>query len=145
MKKREQCPAGTCEELEFLRTQLKSLPNARDVKVQNQLESQLRERVKELDCLYRLTKLIEHNENSLDAILQGTVSLLPGSWQYPEIACARIRYRDQVFQSNNFRSTQWRQKAPIIISDFQEGGVEVHYLKKDRSWMKVRFLKKSAN
>lgn len=141
MKKRGRCPVGTCEEFESLRTQLQSLQKAHDVNAQNQLESQLRERVKELDCLYRLTKLIERNENSLDTILHGTVSLLPGSWQYPKIACARICFRDQTFQSSNFRSTQWRQKAPIMISTFNEGVVEVHYLKKRPQLDEGPFLK----
>ena len=105
------------------------------------LEVKLRERVKELNCLYKLAELIERNENSLVSIMQGTVSLLPYSWQYPEIACARIRYRDQVFHSNGFRASQWRQKSPIVISGFQEGSVEVHYLKKKATLDEGPFLK----
>lgn len=91
---------------------------------------QLRERVKELNCLYKLTELIEEHGDSLESILQAAVSLLPGSWQYPEIACARIRYRDQVFTSSTFRPSRWRQISPLVISGYEEGGVEVHYLKK---------------
>lgn len=105
------------------------------------LEAQLRERVKELNCLYELANLIENNENSVESIMQGTVSLLPGSWQYPEIACARIRYRDRVFQTKEFRPTQWRQKSPIMIFGFEEGRVEVHYLKKKPQLDEGPFLK----
>lgn len=125
MNKSNECPTGACEELGFLRSQLLSLQQEHQER-----ELQLRERIKELDCLYKLTKLIEKNENSLPKILQGTIALLPASWLYPEIACARIRYREQVFQSNNFKSTQWKQKSPIVISGLKEGVVEVHYLKK---------------
>lgn len=96
----------------------------------NRIDSQLRERVKELDCLYSLTKLVEQSENSLDNILQGVAELLPGSWQYPELACARILYKERTYQSSNFKSTQWKQEAAVMISGRQEGLVEVHYLKK---------------
>ena len=69
---------------------------------ESKLEKQLRERVKELNCLYSLTRLIEENENSIDTILQGAVDLLPSSWQSPEIACARILFKEQTYQSHNF-------------------------------------------
>lgn len=95
-----------------------------------ELEIQLRERIKELDCLYNLTRLIEQNENSLEKIIQGTVDLLRASWQYPEITCAKIRFRDRSFQSSNFKASRWKQTTPIIIADQQEGMIEVYYLKK---------------
>lgn len=107
----------------------------------NRLESQLRERVKELDCLYSLTKLVEQSENSIDKILQGVADLLPGSWQYPELACARILYKERSFQSCNFKPTQWTQEAAVIISGRQEGLVEVHYLKKMPQLDEGPFLK----
>jgi len=107
----------------------------------NRLESQLRERVKELDCLYSLTKLVEQSENSIDKILQGVADLLPGSWQYPELACARILYKERSYQSCNFKPTQWTQEAAVIISGRQEGLVEVHYLKKMPQLDEGPFLK----
>ena len=73
--------------------------------------------------------------------MQGAVALLPDSWQYPEITCARIRYRDQTFQSQEFRPSQWRQKSPIVIFGFEEGSVEVHYLKKKPQLDEGPFLK----
>jgi DNA-binding CsgD family transcriptional regulator len=107
----------------------------------SKLESQLRERIKELNCLYKLAELIEKNENSIAAIMQGVVSLLPKSWQYPQITCAKISYRDQAYQSNNFRPSQWRQTAPIVIFGREEGRVEVHYLKKKPQLDEGPFLK----
>ena len=124
------------EELVLLQSQLSSLQQEHQER-----ELQLRERIKELDCLYTLTNIIEKNENSLDKILQETVALLPISWQYPEITCAKISYRKQVMQSSNFKSTQWKQKAPIIISGLKEGVVEVHYLKKRPRLDEGPFLK----
>ncbi|MDT8419322.1 MAG: hypothetical protein RQ754_02735 [Desulfuromonadales bacterium] len=136
MRKNVECPLCCCKDLELLRSQLSALQQEHQER-----ELQLRERIKELDCLYKLTNLIEKNENSLDKILQGTIGLLLISWQYPEITCARIRYREQLFQSSNFKSTQWKQKAPIIISGLEEGSVEVFYLKKKPRLDEGPFLK----
>lgn len=136
MKQTKGCPVDRCEELLTLQAQLTSLQQEHQERV-----LQLRERIKELDCLYKLTKLIEKNENSLEKILLGTIDILPASWQYPEITCARIRYKEQTFQSSNYRSTQWKQKAPIIIAGQREGVVEVAYLKKKPRLDEGPFLK----
>ncbi|MFW5857028.1 MAG: PAS domain S-box protein, partial [Planctomycetota bacterium] len=52
-------------------------------------ERRLQERIKELDCLYGLSRLVESGA-SLPAILQGMANLIPVSWRYPEAARARI-------------------------------------------------------
>jgi DNA-binding CsgD family transcriptional regulator len=108
---------------------------------ESELENQLRERVKELNCLYRLARLIEENDNSIDAMLQGAVELLPISWQYPEQACARILFKKQTYQSSNFKTTYWKQQVPLVVFGQQEGLVEVHYLKKLPTLDEGPFLK----
>ncbi|MDD5557043.1 MAG: LuxR family transcriptional regulator, partial [bacterium] len=42
----------------------------------------LRERNKELNCLYGISRIVERR-GSIDGILQGIVTLIPASWQYP--------------------------------------------------------------
>ena len=54
------------------------------------LTHDLRKSVRELDCLYGISKLVEAPNISLEEILQGSVALLPPSWQYPDIARAKI-------------------------------------------------------
>jgi DNA-binding CsgD family transcriptional regulator len=130
MKTNQSGSAGTAKEAKSLPSRLLTLPERQSDGSLVELEAQLRERIKELDCLYRLTNLIEQHGGELDKILQDTVELLPVSWQYPEFACARIRYQNQVFTSANFKKTQWRQESPIIIYGNVEGRVEVRYLKK---------------
>jgi hypothetical protein len=53
----------------------------------------LRERIKELNCLYGVSQLAERHMYSLDALLQELVNFLPYSWQYPDITCARILFK----------------------------------------------------
>ena len=51
----------------------------------------LKERIKELRCLYRLADtIIERPAITLDELSQEAVNMLPDGWQYQEIACARI-------------------------------------------------------
>ncbi|UCG63551.1 MAG: LuxR family transcriptional regulator, partial [Deltaproteobacteria bacterium] len=57
----------------------------------------LGERVKELNCLYGISKLLEKPSISLGEILQGVVDLIPPAWQYPEITCATVSLHDQIF------------------------------------------------
>ena len=99
---------------------------AEEVLQQRTLE--LGERVKELDCLYGLSSLIETSGDSLDAFMQGVVGLLPPAWQYPHLACARITIDGQTFSTANYEQTQWQQQRPIIVHNARVGYVEVCYL-----------------
>ena len=65
-------------------------------------QTALRERVKELTCLYQLAQLAERPEATLQDILAGVVDLLPTAWQYPAIARARVVLDDKVRETPGF-------------------------------------------
>ena len=88
---------------------------------------ELGERVKELNCLYGISHLIEQADISLEQVLQGTVDLIPPSWQYPEITCARIILGDKEFKTRNFRETVWKQSSEIVVDAERLGYLEVCY------------------
>jgi PAS domain S-box-containing protein len=88
----------------------------------------LGERLKELSCLYNISKLIMTPDISLDEILQGTVNLMPPSWQYPEITCARVIMEERDFRTENYRESLWKQTAGIFVYGVNRGIVEVCYL-----------------
>lgn len=90
--------------------------------------AELGERIKELNCLYGIAKLVENEENSMDEILEGAAALIAESWQYPEISAVRINLDDQNFQTDNFKETSWRQSRDILVSGNKAGAVEVFYL-----------------
>jgi len=50
----------------------------------------LRERVKELTCLYGIDQVREREDLSLAQTLQAIVELLPPAWLCPQITRARI-------------------------------------------------------
>jgi len=88
----------------------------------------LGERVKELNCLYAISSLVESQGSSLDDILQGTVDVIPGAWQYPDITCSRIVLDKRVVATENFLATPWKQSQPIIVHGCAIGCLEVCYL-----------------
>jgi K+-sensing histidine kinase KdpD len=89
---------------------------------------ELDERVKELKCLYRISHLVEQRGISLEEILQGVVELIPLSWQYPDVAEARIVFEGRQFTTADFTETQWRQASDIFVYGVQCGTVEICYL-----------------
>jgi PAS domain S-box-containing protein len=91
-------------------------------------EYDLGERVKELTCLYNISKLIESAEITIQKFLENALSYIPPAWQYPEITCARILYKDQELTTDNFRETEWYLKTNIREYGNVIGAVEVYYL-----------------
>jgi DNA-binding CsgD family transcriptional regulator len=88
----------------------------------------LRERIKELNCLYGIARLAERFHDSMDDFLRHLVDLLPLSWQFTEVACSRIIFENRTYLSRDFRITQWRQTSPIVVHRENVGDVTIFYL-----------------
>ncbi|MBW1780589.1 MAG: sigma 54-interacting transcriptional regulator [Deltaproteobacteria bacterium] len=88
----------------------------------------LAERIKELNCLYGISNLLENQDVSLSWIMQRAVELIPAAWQYPDTACARIRLDGQEYASRNFKETPWRQHTSILLNGTHVGDVDVYYI-----------------
>jgi two-component system, NtrC family, response regulator HydG len=87
----------------------------------------LTERIKELNCLYGISNLLENQDVSLGWIMQRAVELIPTAWQYPENACARIILDGQEYRSRNFKITRWHQNTEIILNGKHVGDVDIFY------------------
>lgn len=87
----------------------------------------LEERVKELQCLYAISELLERPGISMEEILQGTVDVIPPAWQYPETTCARLYLDHLVFTTPSFIEGLWKLTADIFMWDECRGSLEVHY------------------
>ena len=105
----------------------------------------LEERVKELNCLYNISNLIEKPGTSLEDIAQGAVDLIPPSWKYPEITCARLILEGREFRTENFRETVWGQTSHIIVHGEQMGTLEVYYLEERPEEYEGPFLKQERS
>ena len=102
---------------------------------------QLAERGKELDCLFGLSHIVEQSGGSLEDVFTGTVELLPPSWQYPDIACARIVIDDSEFKTANFLGSRWKQRSAIMANGETRGFIEVCYLEERPQKDEGPFLK----
>ncbi len=90
----------------------------------------LTQRIKELNCLYGISALRERPGTTLEEILQGVADLIPPSWQYPEITCARVIMGYQEFKTKNFSETTWKQTCDIIVHGEWAGTLEVYYIER---------------
>ena len=104
----------------------------------------LGERVKELNLLHTLHNIASDRGASLADILKRTVDIMPSGWQYPEVACARIRVEENEYSTDNFEETPWNQTSEIIVRGDQIGTVEVGYLEEkplvdDRSFLEEEY------
>ncbi len=114
---------------------------AQDITERKRVEHDLTERVKELSGLYSITNIAERQGITLDELYQEVVNILPASWQYPEITCARVTINGNKFQTENFRDSKWKQSSDIKVRGEKAGIVEVIYLGKRPELDEEPFLK----
>ena len=105
----------------------------------------LRERVKELTCLYRIAHLSEEPSISLEEILRGILEILPPSWLYPEAARARILLDGHTYVLPGFQEGRQRQRSDIIIEGVLRGAVEVIYVEEKPEIDEGPFLKEERD
>ena len=87
----------------------------------------LKERAKELNCLYEVEELFNKPQTTLDEICHGIIRAIPAGWQYPDICKARIILGDRVFIPPGFVESPWAQSADLIVQDERLGSVSVYY------------------
>ena len=105
----------------------------------------LGERVKELNCLYSISSMVEKQGASLDEILQGTVDIIPDAWQYPDITGSRIVLEKRIFKTDNFRETPWVQSQSILVHGSEIGSLDVCYLREKPEREEGPFLKEERS
>ena len=90
-------------------------------------QHQQRERVKELDCLYRIALIAGQPELSIQQALEQLLALLPPAWQYPDISEARIRVAEHACQTPGFDGVVEQQSAAVRVGGRPAGEVVVGY------------------
>jgi len=108
-------------------------------------EAALRERVKELSCLYGIAQIAARPDISMDEILRGIVKLLPPAWQYPETTVARITLDGRVHSTPAFRESHQKQTTDIVVGGNPRGTVEVAYVEGRPECDEGPFLEEERN
>jgi two-component system NtrC family sensor kinase len=105
------------------------------------VQSALRERVKELTCLYGISQIARRPDLALEGILQKIVNLIPPGWQYPEITQGRIVLDGKIYQTTTFVDSKWKQTADIYVKGNKRGFVHVVYSRQKPTLDEGPFLK----
>lgn len=87
----------------------------------------LGERLKELHCLYSVSRLAEKPGTSIGELVQSTLTLIPYAWRYPEITCAHAIVEGEEFKTADFEDTAWKQSADITVDGRRVGVLEICY------------------
>ena len=93
----------------------------------NNIELKLRERVKELKCLYELSHITWDGDTDTEVVIEKTLSILPAAMQYASFAEARITFDGTEHATKKFRHAKYYIQSPIIIEGKKRGMVEVAY------------------
>ena len=106
--------------------------NISDRKIAEQALTQrtkdLNQRVKELNCLYKISDIVEDPEISMDSILQESLEIIAQSWKYPKIAYVKIIWGDKEYTTENYYETDWYMSHNIIAYNQVLGTIQVGYL-----------------
>ena len=102
----------------------------------------LDERVKELNCLFEISRLIEKRKLTFDEILQGIVDLIPPAWQYPEITCAKINLRGKRLRRAILKKPFGSKPAISLSTEFKAATWWLGISKRDLNAMKAPSCRK---
>ena len=85
------------------------------------------ERIKELNCLYGISRLFSRSSLRLEVLLQEIAAMIPKAWQYPDRTCARISHNGRMYRSKNFNPGGESMVEAIKLKKRKIGFVEVAY------------------
>ncbi len=94
---------------------------------ENSIDFKLQERVKELKCLYELSRIAWEKENDLKAIVDKTLEILPIAMQFPSLAEASIVLGKKTNSTPGFEQCDYSISSPLAIGSENYGTVKVGY------------------
>jgi len=124
MKKTGQ--AKLVEEINALRARLAE-QQQESQQSQTKIETVLRERLKELDCLYTITKLSEIHFYSAERFLQAVADRISASFLFSDCARTRIVWEKKSYESSGFQMSPWKIEVQISVDGKPGGLIQVCY------------------
>jgi pyruvate, water dikinase len=87
----------------------------------------LRERAKEIKCLYQVQEILSDQTLSLEAICGKIVPVIPPGFQYPDVCRAMIIFGGKKYSDAGFKETKWELKSDIVVRNEIVGHIKVFY------------------
>jgi signal transduction histidine kinase len=111
----------------------------------NSVDFNLRERIKELNCLHALSKVAWEAQNDVSLIISKTLEILPKAMQHQALAEASITINGKTSSSAHFKKSKYIISAPLTLNKKNYGKVEVGYRADRKTKVRPSFLKEEKN
>jgi PAS domain S-box-containing protein len=118
---------------------------ARDIRDRKKANYLLNERIKELSTLYSVSQLLSLDSKPMEDVLAEIPDFIPSGWQYPEICVARLSIQGKTYESENYRPSQYSQKALLFDDESEIGVLEVAYLEERPEEYEGPFFREERN
>jgi hypothetical protein len=102
--------------------------------------NRLKEREKELNCIYHVEELLSDYSRPIEEVLISLLEVIPMGWQYPGVCKVMISYENMIVQSEGFAETEWMQQADLIIDNNVSGSIKISYTSLIRLFNNSQFL-----
>ncbi|MEJ2647848.1 MAG: PAS domain S-box protein [Sedimentisphaerales bacterium] len=91
-------------------------------------QRQLQQRLKNLNCLYALSKIVNRQGASLEKVFRETVNLIRQVYRYPESTCVRLTFDGVRYQTEDFQKSELSRHVQIKAHEEDVGLIEVYHL-----------------
>lgn len=92
------------------------------------IQLQLRERVKELKCLYTLSRIAAGTRPEIPVLFAEVASIVQAAMQHSKLARVRIIMGTAKFSASDFKKVKSHIRTPFIVDSSHKGTIEVGYL-----------------
>lgn len=92
------------------------------------IQLQLRERVKELKCVYALSRIAADAKSGSDTLFADVASIVQAAMQHSKLARVRITIGSTEFSTADFKKTKVRISAPFAVDHASKGSIAVGYI-----------------
>jgi two-component system NtrC family sensor kinase len=106
----------------------------------NATDFKLRERVKELNCLYEISKVAWEANNEVDTLITRALQIIPAAMQYPDLAETEIVIHGAKFSTPRFEKSKITIGAKLNIDKKVYGSIKIGYRTHRNTKSKPTFL-----
>jgi predicted nucleotidyltransferase len=87
----------------------------------------LREREKELNCMYRVHEALKREDLALRDALRNAIEHIPDGWQYPGLCMVKLELDEYHITTSHFFETNVFQSADIVVDENVVGTIYIYY------------------
>jgi len=102
-----------------------------EVQARKEAQEHLEKRIKEINCLYAISSLLEKPGSSLEQIFGQIPELVRTAFRDPEQTAVRITFDGIKYPTSNFKKTEASLHAEIRLDGRKAGDIEVYHLSQD--------------